>query len=137
MRIATLSTTTAIAFQLAPSAFPITSAPPEVQARLQEGKLWHLVGWTDEENRRAGVCHKGRCVEVAWPVLHLVVGFMRPARGPGFVVLEAHHVDGSTATLIHSTTHNKPLLEWLVTRQVELSSVFGDPVTVEDWGSDY
>jgi hypothetical protein len=62
---------------------------------------------------------------------------MRPAKGKGFVALEAHYLDGSSVTLIQSPTYNERFLEWLLAQQENPSSAFGQPVTVEDWGSDY
>ena len=136
--IETLEQKVGLPFKIGPSASHVNSVPPSVTHHIAQGRLWHLVAWSDEESGTVGLWHKGSSI-----LLHrgqltgIAVMFMRPAKGSGWVALEAIvQAQPSTVSLLQ-TIYNPDALAWLLQHQSQLSRVFGHDIAVYDGGSDY
>lgn len=139
LRIETLHETGGLPLEIGLSAAKDSPLPLGVTERARSSRLWHLIAWSDDESRTLGFWHKGRSIALALNETDgLSVEFMRRAKGPGWVALEAR-VRGKQAqvSLLQATSFNPDALAWLLLHQPKLSQVFGFDIAMHDRGSDY
>ena len=137
MKISTLETSVAVPFEFGSAVRLVDSCPPEVQRHVAQGKPWHLTAWIDETQGVAGFCHKGHCVAFPWPAARAAIGSLRPAKGYGYVALEASPYQGPSVMVFCSSKYSEPLLQWLTANRDSVSAICGCQAEIEDWGSDY
>ena len=139
MRIETLSLSTSFPLALSSSAPACHNIPAEVKQQVQTGKLWHLVGWYDEQSNTFGFAHKGKTVVIGCKeLLGLAIEIMHPAKGQGWVSLEATvESQRPPVSLLESMQFSSLAAEWLFEHKAQLEALAGCPVTINDRGSDY
>lgn len=126
-------------FELAPGTASYSGVPDSVLELSAHVKPWHLVGWHDETSNTIGLAKKHQSVVVDRAgITSLSVSFMRPAKGRGWVSLEAKSKEGiATVVLLQTLIYSNEALEWLQAKQKMLESLFGYPLAFDDYGSDY
>lgn len=139
MRIETLSFSTSFPLALSLSAPACHNFPAEVKQHVQSGKLWHLIGWNDKRSNTFGFAHKGKTVAIGCKeLLGLAIEIMYPAKGQGWVSLEAKvESQRLPVSLLESMQFSSLAVEWLFEHKVQLEALAGWPVTINDRGSDY
>lgn len=139
MLIETLSRSTSFPLSLSAAAPACHTLPAEVEQHVSTGRPWHLVAWHDEHSGLIGFCHKGKAVSVAYgEFLGLAVEIMHPAKGKGWVSLEAKaESHRPPVSLLESLRFSSPAVEWLLEHKAQLESLAGCQLTVNDRGFDY
>lgn len=138
-RIETLHENVGLPLKIGPSATAEAPLPPAVTDRIKQGRLWHLVVWSDDDSGTVGLWHQGRSIVFHRGELDgLSIDLMRQAKGSGWVALEAK-VRGMQApvTVLQTTSFSADALAWLLQHHVQISQVFGHDIAVCDRGSDY
>jgi hypothetical protein len=138
-RIETIEESVALPLALGPSAERDIPLPTRVVFHIVHSKLWHLIGWSDEASNSCGLWHKGMAIMLARDRLTgLAIDLVRPAKGRGWVALEARLSNSSApVTLLQSELFDPKALIWLQQHQAKLVDVFGCAIATCDRGSDY
>jgi hypothetical protein len=138
-RIKTIEENVALPLALGPSAERDIPLPTGVVFHIVHSKLWHLIGWSDEASNSCGLWHKGMAILLPRDrLIDLSIDLMHPAKGKGWVVLDAR-LSGQTApiALLQSEAFDPKALAWLQQHEAKLVDVFGQAITISDHGSDY
>jgi len=138
-RVETIEENVALPLMLGPSAERDIPLPTCVVFHIVHSKLWHLIAWSDEASNSCGLWHKGMAIMLPRNnLIGLFVELMHPAKGQGWVALEAR-LGGRTASvaLLQSAVFDPRALTWLQQHQAVLADVFGQAITSRDCGSDY
>ena len=138
-RIRTIEEHVALPLTLGPSAERDIPLPTCVVFHIVHSKLWHLIGWSDEASNSCGLWHKGMAIMLPRDnLIDLSVDLMHPAKGLGWVALEARLSNSSTpVTLLQSEVFDPKAWVWLQQHQPKLIDVFGCAIATRDLGSDY
>ena len=115
------------------------AVPAEVAAYVSAAEAWHLIAWHDQATGVAGLTYKGEMVLLDRSKLEsLSAEFMRPAKGRGWVALEAKLSNQPVPVpLLQCMYFNEAAVAWLVQRQQQFERLFGRELQVNDHGSDY
>jgi len=99
----------------------------------------NLVCWSDDRSSTFGIARSNKVMVLERRnVTGLSIDFMRPAKGRGWVALEAKLKDqAAPTTLLQSLVYSEDAVTWLLSVREQLCSVFGVAVEVRDHGSDY
>jgi hypothetical protein len=138
-RIEILRENVGLPLELGPSASGGALLPAFVADRVKQGRLWHLIAWSDGESGTVGLWQKGQSIVLRQSELDgLSIEFMRRAKGLGWVALEAS-VRGQSppVSLLQAMSFNPDALDWLLQHQAKISQVFGHHTVLNDLGSDY
>jgi hypothetical protein len=113
--------------------------PPSVVEFGATVKPWHLIGWNDGLSSTIGFTRKHQAVIVEGrQIVGLSICFMRRAKGPGFVSLEAKLQGESGQLVLLEVRHfDEVALNWLRGKAQQLESLFDAPITYDDFGADY
>jgi hypothetical protein len=138
-RVEVLERSVAFPLELNPTVGRHVGVPLEVLNRCAQIKPWFLVAWNDDVSRTIGLAHKTHVVVLQRDkVLELVVNFMRPAKGRGFVDLDVSlQNQRSWLNLLHARFFREDAVDWVTAKKSQIESIFCVPVTIFDRGSDY
>ena len=138
-RVETIEESVALPLVLGPSAERDIPLPTCVVFHIVHSKLWHLIAWSDEASNSCGLWHKGMAIMLPRNnLVDLSVELMHPAKGQGWVALEARLGNRSASiALLHSAVFDPRALAWLQQHQAVLAGVFGHAIGSRDCGSDY
>lgn len=137
-RIKTIDESVALPLALGPSAERDIPLPMGVVFHIVHSKLWHLIAWSDEASNSCGLWHKGMAIMLPRKNLTaLVIDVMQPAKGQGWVALQARRSDLPVPiTLLESAVFDSRAVDWLQQHQALLADVFGHAIATHDLGSD-
>lgn len=97
-----------------------------------------LVCWSDARSNTVGIARSNKVIVVERSRIRgLSIDFMRPAKGRGWVSLEADLNGRTRAVLLQALTFKQEGIDWLLARRNQIESVFGMKLGVADHGSDY
>jgi hypothetical protein len=138
-RIETIEENVALPLALGPAAERDIPLPMGVVFHIVHSKLWHLIAWSDEASNSCGLWHKGMAIMLPRDkLIELAIELMHPAKGGGWVALEARLSNRSMpVALLQSAAFDPHALAWLQQHQAKLVGVFGHAITTHDRGSDY
>jgi hypothetical protein len=139
MHIETISETVGLPLELAPPPAFSHALPTKARMHVASGRLWHLVAWSDEQSNTFGLAHKGNAIALSLKALdELTIEIMRPAKGHGWVALEAITQEAhAPVTLLQSMHFNSEALVWLLQHKSQIEALAKCSVVVNDRGSDY
>jgi hypothetical protein len=139
MRIETISETVSLPLELAPVPAFSHTVPAQVREHITRGRLWHLFAWSDERSNTFGLAHKGKAIALGRKALGgLAIEVMRPAKGRGWVVLEANTQETQgPVPLLQSTYFSSEAMMWLLQHKSQIEALTGCSMAVNDRGSDY
>ena len=137
--IKTIEENVALPLALGPSAERDIPLPTCVVFHIVHSKLWHLIAWSDEASNSCGLWHKGMAIMLPRNnLIDLAVDLMHPAKGQGWVALEARLSNLSApVTLLQSEIFDPKACVWLQQHQAKLVDVFRCAIATHDRGSDY
>jgi hypothetical protein len=126
-------------FELNPTVDGHEGIPVEVVNRCTDTKLWFLLAWNDDTSETIGLLHKKHLVVLQRDkVLELVVNFMKPAKGPGFVDIDVSlKGQRNWLNLLHSSIFREDAVAWVTAKKSQIESIFRVPLTIFDRGADY
>ena len=139
MRIETLLDNVSQPLEIGPTPSFSLSVPELVKAHIKNGRLWHLVAWSDEPSNTFGLARKGTSIVLRkTAILRLRLDFMRPAKGAGFVEFSAIIGEENVpVTLLQAPHFDAEALAWLLVHKSKFESFAGSTTDVNDRGSDY
>lgn len=113
--------------------------PPGVAELSANAKPWHLIGWKDFGSQSIGIARKHQAISIDVKKTEgLSICFMRRAKGPGFVSFEAKFQENRGSVVFFEVAHfDEDALSWLRNNADKLESLFGMPLAINDFGSDY
>ena len=124
--------------EIPPAAGGHSSVPGSLADAMVDVQPGDLVCWSDARSNTVGVAKSNKVIVVEQSCVRgLSMDFMRPAKGRGWVSLEAD-LDGRTSVvLLQALTFKQEGVDWLLTRRAQIESVFGVKLAVGDHGFDY
>jgi hypothetical protein len=137
--VKTIEESVSLPLELGPSAERDIPLPAAVVFHIVHSKLWHLIAWSDPASNSCGLWLKGMAIALPRDRLTgLSIEMMRPAKGGGWVALEARLAARPVpVTLMQCVTFQETALAWLNEHRQRLASAFDCVVTDNDYGCDY
>lgn len=113
--------------------------PPSIADFGENAKPWHLVGWKDSNSNTIGIARKNQAIALdSDDVDALSICFMRSAKGPGFVSLEAILKETRRPLVLFEVTRfDQDALVWLRGKARQIEVLFGVSISENDYGADY
>ena len=114
-------------------------APTAVIDRTGDLKHWSLVAWNDDVSATVGIArNRSLLVLDRAGIDWLSINFMRPAKGAGWVALQAKLKNQRVPlTLLESRVFREDALAWLLDRKSRIEALFCCEISVCDGGADY
>lgn len=138
MRIEVLQEGVGLPLDLGPSATDEAPLAPILVDQIRQGRLWHLLLWSDDSSKTLGFWHKGRSIAFRRDEMDgFAIEFMRPAKGPGWVSLDARVRRAGQQPVLQAQHFSADALAWLLQNYSRISRVCGCEIVVLDRGSDY
>ncbi len=105
----------------------VTAALPAGVLRFyQDAPALHLLAWNDDDSATMGLYRQGRLItfECAY-LLGLTISVLLPAKGTGWLSLEAVLRDQEAPLALLESTYSKAGMAWLEARLATFEAVFG------------
>jgi len=134
-----LATDPSIPLEIPPAIGGHSGIPSSVEAAMAGSPAEYLVAWSDNYSRTFGLAKGSKAIVLPWgDVRSLSLDVMRPAKGRGWVALEAIvGKSGANTTLLQSLTYSAEALHALQSKLPQIEALFNMKVVVRDHGSDY
>ena len=138
MRIECLEESVSLPLELGPESKTVSAVPEELLAAVAAGKIWHLFGWRDDRSNWAVFYRKKQFVAIELSTLKsLELEIMRPAKGCGWVGLDAVVANNCRVPLLQALRFDQEAVIWLLDKKSRIEGLFGKEIKVFDIGSDY
>jgi hypothetical protein len=126
-------------FTIPPGRSNHDGTPPGLADVSVNAKPWHLIGWKDFGSNSIGIARKHQIVSISLEDIEgLSICFTRRAKGPGYVSFEAKIQKGRDSVVLFEVGHfDENALLWLQGNADKLTALFGMPIAINDFGSDY
>jgi hypothetical protein len=100
-------------------------APEEVKEKYAARCKSEFVAWGVQAGVLSGCIRSGRSIQIESEIVEIIeLCVMEPAKGSGYVSLEAKSQDGSYTEVIASARYSQKSLSWLKELQFELIKTF-------------
>ena len=137
--VETLATGTSIPLHIPAAMGGHSGVPFSVLQAAEHIQPTDLVCWRDGVSDTIGIARFNKAIVLAKKsVAGLTIDSMRPARGRGWVALEAKvQEQRAPITLLQSLFYSADAVDWLLARKERMESIFQLNVQVRDHGTDY